>query len=119
MLVDQGLLSYDENVYKYWPEFGKHGKEDITLADVLRHEAGLNNLDHTAKLTDFSRENIKANLLGHPVEECAPRWPRVEAGAKNRDGSETRRHYHALTRGWILNEIVRSILLNKPLLTLT
>ena len=76
---------------------------------MLRHESGLNNLDHSAKLADFSRENIKANVLGHPVEEAIPQWPVVEAGAKNPDGSETRRHYHSLTRGWILNEIIRRV----------
>ena len=44
MLVDQGLLSYDEKIVTYWPEFGNKGKTDITLADVLRHEAGLQDL---------------------------------------------------------------------------
>jgi CubicO group peptidase (beta-lactamase class C family) len=28
-------------VVKHWPEFGRHGKEELTVADVLRHEAGL------------------------------------------------------------------------------
>ena len=39
-LVDRGLLSYDEPVAAYWPEFGANGKDDITVRDVLRHRAG-------------------------------------------------------------------------------
>ena len=41
MLVDRGLLSYDDLVTKHWPEFGKNGKEHVTVADVMRHEAFL------------------------------------------------------------------------------
>jgi CubicO group peptidase (beta-lactamase class C family) len=40
-LRDQDLLSYDEKVATYWPEFAQNGKENVTVADVLRHEAGL------------------------------------------------------------------------------
>ena len=38
MMNDRGLLEYDEKVTKYWPEFGKHGKEELTVADIMRHE---------------------------------------------------------------------------------
>ncbi len=41
ILVDRGILQYSDLVMKHWPEFGKHGKESVTIADVLRHEAGL------------------------------------------------------------------------------
>ena len=41
LLVDRGLLQYEEKMAKYWPAFGQHGKEQITVEDVLRHEAGL------------------------------------------------------------------------------
>ena len=53
MLVDKNLLSYDTKVKEYWPKFGCLGKEDLTLADVMRHEAGLNDLGHTFVETDF------------------------------------------------------------------
>jgi CubicO group peptidase (beta-lactamase class C family) len=43
-LVDRGLLSYDEPVAKYWPEFGANGKDEITILDVLRHRSGLSHL---------------------------------------------------------------------------
>ncbi|HEM46007.1 MAG TPA: class A beta-lactamase-related serine hydrolase, partial [Alphaproteobacteria bacterium] len=30
MMVDRGLLDYDDRVARYWPEFGQGGKERIT-----------------------------------------------------------------------------------------
>ena len=37
-LTQNGL---DTKLTDFWPEFGKEGKENITLANVLKHEAGL------------------------------------------------------------------------------
>lgn len=109
MLVDKGLLSYDEKVVSYWPDFGQNGKNDITLADVLRHEAGLQDFNHTCKVSDFSKDGIRENKLGKLIEDLSPVFPTKELGVSNPDGSETRRAYHALTRGWVLNEIVRRV----------
>ncbi|KIH52069.1 hypothetical protein ANCDUO_17835 [Ancylostoma duodenale] len=36
-LVDQKLLRYDDLVTKFWPEFGKNGKENITVRWLLGH----------------------------------------------------------------------------------
>ena len=109
MMVDKGLLDYDQKIESIWPEFGKNGKSDITLADVLWHEAGLPDFNHTMKAADFSRESIKANTVSNVIESLEPRWPTKALGCSNPDGSETRRAYHAFTRGWILNEIVRRV----------
>ena len=109
MMVDRGLLDYNQKIESIWPDFGKNGKSDITLADVLWHEAGLPDFNHTMKATDFSRDSIKANKVSNVIEDLEPRWPTKELGCSNPDGSETRRSYHAFTRGWILNEIVRRV----------
>jgi len=45
LLKDKGLVKYEEKVCTYWPEFAQNGKENITVADVLRHEGGLDRLD--------------------------------------------------------------------------
>ena len=34
-------MKYTEKISTYWPEFGQNGKENITVADLMRHEAGL------------------------------------------------------------------------------
>ncbi|EYC13694.1 hypothetical protein Y032_0043g870 [Ancylostoma ceylanicum] len=36
-LVDQGRLRYDDLVTRFWPEFGKNGKENITVRWLLGH----------------------------------------------------------------------------------
>ena len=109
MMVDKGLLEYDKKVEHYWPEFGKHGKNEITLADVLRHEAGLPDFNHTMKDSKFCRDGIKSNAISNVIEGLEPIWPTKELGCINPDGTETRRAYHAFTRGMILNEIVRRV----------
>ncbi len=56
VLVGRGRLDYRERVSTYWPEFGKGGKEDITVADVMRHEAGLVSLARTLRWEDMFRK---------------------------------------------------------------
>ena len=41
----RGWLDYDAKVARYWPEFAQNGKADITLRQLLGHEAGLVSLD--------------------------------------------------------------------------
>ena len=41
----RGLLDYDEKVATYWPEFAQAGKENITVRQLLSHQAGLSGLN--------------------------------------------------------------------------
>ena len=122
--VDRGLLDYGEKVAKYWPEFAKNGKGDIKVVrtktslvvemldkvcrmrvytlqeDVLRHESGLAWLNHSFDdEEELLAENLKKNTVGKVVEEEEQRF------LPERFGSN--REYHAVSRGFILNEIVR------------
>lgn len=40
-LYDRGLFRLDDPVAKVLPEFGNNGKESVTFANLLRHDAGL------------------------------------------------------------------------------
>jgi len=40
-LAEDGKLSLDERISRYWPEFGSNGKEDITVRHLLTHYSGL------------------------------------------------------------------------------
>ena len=91
-LVDRCLLSYDEPVAEYWPEFGANGKGDITLRDVLRHRAGLSHLKGVTK----------DELLDHELME-------EKLAAASVDRLRGRPAYHALTYGWLLSGIARSV----------
>ncbi len=98
-LVGRGLLRYDAEIAHYWPEFGANGKSAITVADLMRHEAGLAAFDSSLKLESLHRENLKNNSIGGLIAEHPPSF--------RKDGN--RREYHALTRGWIANELFRRI----------
>jgi CubicO group peptidase (beta-lactamase class C family) len=73
-LVSKGLLSYDAKITEYWPEFGAKGKDGLTVADLMRHEAGLANFDTSIDMEDLFTENIKLNAVGRIIEAHAPTY---------------------------------------------
>jgi CubicO group peptidase (beta-lactamase class C family) len=86
MCVERGLLSYDEKVSTYWPEFAQHGKADATVAQLLSHQCGLYTVDGDITLAEaLDWSTITARLAA-----TAPRW---DIGSKH--------GYHALTYGWL------------------
>jgi CubicO group peptidase (beta-lactamase class C family) len=91
-LVDRGLLSYDEPVATYWPEFGAAGKDGITVRDVLRHRAGLSHLKGITKDELLDHLLMEQRLAAAPVDHLRG-WPA----------------YHALTYGWILSGLARAV----------
>ena len=104
MLVDRGLLRYDMKIAELWPEYAAQGKGDTTLAMLMRHEAGLHELDTPVKLDDLRAEALKGgdgfiSGAGAVATQIAAQKPAYVPGAK--------RTYHAVTRGWIVNEVVR------------
>lgn len=98
-LVGQGLLRYDAKIAEHWPEFGANGKGALTVADLMRHEGGLAAFDTSMAPVDLLPEHIKANRVGDVIERHAARFPK--------GGSP--REYHAVTRGWIANELFRRV----------
>merc|ERR1712087_586092 len=97
-LVDLGLINYSDKISQHWPEFAENGKGDVTIADLMRHEAGLANFDTPIDIEDTLRENIKKNSLGEVIARQKCVYP--EGG---------KREYHAITRGWVANEIFRRV----------
>jgi len=37
IMADKGLIEWEAPVTKYWPEFGKNGKDIVKVSDVMRH----------------------------------------------------------------------------------
>lgn len=99
-LVGKGLLSYETAICEVWPEYRGGGKEQTRIADLMRHEAGLANLDTAIDVDDLLPENIKANRLGAIIENQNQQFRSLETGP---------REYHAITRGWIVNEVFRRV----------
>lgn len=98
MLVDRGFIDYEAKITQYWPEFGANGKDDVTIADLMRHEAGLANFDTSLDAKDLFTENIKKNAVGQLIEQQRLSY-----------SSDSKREYHAITRGWVVNEVFRRV----------
>ena len=104
VLVDRGLVAYRDKISQYWPEFGRHGKEDITVADALRHEGGVPFFTSPLSNADFKTDHkLTENEITDPV---AIEKVIENSALFNLDGQ---RHYHALTRGWILSGLIRRV----------
>ncbi|MFD5451122.1 serine hydrolase domain-containing protein [Streptomyces sp. NPDC003470] len=94
LLHQRGELDLDAPVAAYWPEFKAHGKERVLVRHVLNHRAGLPVLDRP-----LTPEEALDPLRG--PEAVAAQEPVWEPG--------TDHGYHALTYGWLLDELVRRV----------
>ncbi|AYC40631.1 serine hydrolase domain-containing protein [Streptomyces griseorubiginosus] len=94
LLRQRGELDLDAPVAEYWPEFKARGKERVLVRHVLDHRAGLPVIDRP-----LSPEEALDPLRGpEAVAAQAPVWePGTDHG------------YHALTYGWMLDELVRRV----------
>jgi len=99
-LVGRGLLDYKARIADYWPEFGANGKGELTIAELMRHEGGMAAFNTSLDAEDLLVENIKLNKVGKVIEGHALRF---------RKGNGSTREYHAITRGWIVNEVFRRV----------
>ncbi|MDZ7685105.1 MAG: serine hydrolase domain-containing protein [Gammaproteobacteria bacterium] len=94
VLHDEGKLDFDEKVTTYWPEFGAAGKGQVTVAQLLSHQAGLCGVDTKLSVADLYDWKKMVGLL----EAQSPHWePGTAAG------------YHAITWGYFPGELVRRI----------
>jgi CubicO group peptidase (beta-lactamase class C family) len=95
LLVDRGLIDYDTPVAHYWPEFAAGGKGELTVRQLLCHEAGLyriqGRIEHARDMLDWQRV----------CEALAAAEPAHQPGTRNA--------YHALTFGWLVGELVQRV----------
>lgn len=95
ILVDRGLADYEDPICEIWPDFARSGKEEITIRQLLCHEAGLYDIrsmvDHAERMLDWR----------YMVETLADATPAHRPGAAH--------GYHALTYGWLVGEIVQRL----------
>jgi CubicO group peptidase (beta-lactamase class C family) len=93
-LAERGLIGYDEPVAAYWPAFGAGGKERVTVRELLTHRAGL----HLVSPVATRAEEVLDHLAME--ERLAARATRAPT---------TRSAYHALTFGWLVAGLARSV----------
>src|SRR5262245_4959912 len=89
--LQQQKIELKRPVAEFWPEFAQAGKEKVTLAQLLSHQAGLCALDRRVDVLDY-------DAVIHALEAQKPLWP-----------LGTGHGYHARTFGFLLDELVRRI----------
>ncbi|MEM1102612.1 MAG: serine hydrolase domain-containing protein [Pseudomonadota bacterium] len=92
LAVDDGAFAYEDLVAKHWPEFAANGKGEVTIGQLLSHQAGLAGFDDAIDRADWlSWETIAGRLAA-----AAPLWPPGSASG-----------YHPQTFGYLAGEIYR------------
>lgn len=84
-------IGLDRRVAEMWPEFSQANKSEITLAQLLSHQAGLPALDEPVDVRDYG-------AVIAALEKQAPLWP-----------PGTAHGYHARTFGFLVEELVRRL----------
>lgn len=94
MLVDRGRVSYDDRVADIWPAFAAHGKGEVTVAQLVSHQAGLTGFREPAGLDAYHDPETAADRLA----QGEPFWaPGSQAG------------YHAISIGFLADGLLRRI----------
>lgn len=95
MLIEQGHFRYEDPVARHIPEFAAHGKESITIGDVLSHAAGVPFV--TGPYRGFELV-VDDELAARALADLTPTWPRGRF-----------RVYHAMTAGLIQRLLVQRV----------
>jgi len=90
----RGLFDYDAKVSEYWPEFGQYGKSNVSVAQLVAHQAGVCSIDTPLTLELLSDPDALADVLARQ----RPAW---EPG--------TRHGYHAFSLGLYQSELLRRV----------
>jgi CubicO group peptidase (beta-lactamase class C family) len=90
----RGWLDYEERVAAYWPEFAQNGKDQITVRQLLAHQAGLYALDERPDRQVIADPDRLAIVLARQTPEWTP---------------GTRQAYHGITLGYYEAELLRRI----------
>ncbi|WP_082492673.1 serine hydrolase domain-containing protein [Arthrobacter sp. Leaf69] len=93
LLLQDGTLDLDRTMSSYWPEFGAHGKNRISVRQALSHQAGVPGVAGGFALDEFTTPEAADRLAA-----AVPLWrPGTSFG------------YHALTMGILMEELCRRV----------
>jgi CubicO group peptidase (beta-lactamase class C family) len=87
--LQERAISLEHSVAEFWPEFAQAGKSEITIGQLLSHQAGLSALDKAVDVLDYP-------AVIAALEKQAPVW-----------APGTGHGYHARTFGFLVDELTR------------
>src|SRR6184192_785939 len=89
--LQEHKIDINQRVAEFWPEFAEAGKDKVTFAQLLSHQAGLCALDRPVDVLDY-------DAVIQALETQKPLWT-----------PGTAHGYHARTFGFLLDELARRI----------
>ena len=89
--LQENGIGLQRRVAEFWPEFADAGKSEITLAQLLSHQAGLSALGQNVDVCNY-------DAVIAALEKQKPLWPPGAAHG-----------YHARTFGFLIDEVTRRI----------
>lgn len=95
VLASQGRVDYDAPVARYWPAFAHGGKRDVTVRNLLAHEAGL------WPIRDLVEDASDMRDWSGMLERMERATPVHTPGARN--------GYHGLTFAWLVGGLVEKV----------
>jgi CubicO group peptidase (beta-lactamase class C family) len=93
-LTGQGLIDPDERVARYWPEFAAAGKADVTVRQLMSHQAGVPAIRQPLAAGSALDWSLMTRLLA----EQEPWWPPGSGHG-----------YHVNTFGFAVGELIRRV----------
>lgn len=95
-MISEGRLGWDQKVADVWPAFAAGNKQNVTVKDLLEHQGGVGWLDkgfnpNFEEAKNLDKLDAKIALQPHNF------------------GGKLTKSYHALTRGWYTNALVRRV----------
>ncbi|KAL9473184.1 hypothetical protein ACSS6W_007564 [Trichoderma asperelloides] len=94
ILIDRGIISPNEKIAAYWPEFAVYGKQDMRIRDIISHTAGVPRWEKPVTLADICDFDQAVTLLAAQ----ALWWT-----------SGTASDYHPFTRGFLIGQVIRKV----------
>jgi CubicO group peptidase (beta-lactamase class C family) len=111
LLVDRGLIRYDDRIADHWPEFpgGHAGKARVTVRQLMMHRAGLPVFERKLGDDELFDLDARARFLERQaqVPELFAPEPSGESWRSQRPAPP--QAYHAVSRGLYSSELVRRV----------
>ena len=89
--LQEHAIALERRVAEFWPEFAQAGKSQITVGQLMSHQAGLSALDEPTDVLDYP-------AVIAALEKQSPLW-----------SPGTAHGYHARTFGFLVDEVTRRI----------
>ena len=99
LLHDRGLIDVNAPVARYWPEYAQAGKQSTLVRHVLNHTAGMLCFQDPGSVLDWS---------GNGWDDYDEIARRIAASPASWEPG-TRIGYHAISYGWLCQELVRRV----------